>query len=95
MAMTIREVVIQIAPPSSQSPHGICAIGRYKVEDNILTMLDDDDKPLRDPKGIVKRTLEPGEDAAMVARKLTRDIAGRSEQDGFNRQIDYGPTGWR
>jgi hypothetical protein len=74
MAMTVRDVVIQIAPPSRQSPYGLCAIGRYRVEDNILIMLDDDDRPLRDKKGVVRRTLEPGEDAATVARKLTRDI---------------------
>ena len=49
--MTIREVVIQLAPASRSNPYGLVAIGRYKVEDNILTMLDDEDRPLRDKKG--------------------------------------------
>jgi hypothetical protein len=61
-------------------------------------MLDDNDKPIRDGRGVLKRTLEPGEDAAAVARKLTRDIHMRqADSDGFHRDLRpyYDDTGWR
>jgi hypothetical protein len=44
----------------------------------------------------MRRTLEPEEDAAAVARKLTRDIHIRlTERDGFNRLLYYPDEGWR
>jgi hypothetical protein len=83
-------------PSRRPGDHGLVAIGRYKVEDGILTMLDDEDRPLRDRKGIVQRTLQPDEDAATIARKLTRDQHLRmSDKNDFSRPLDYGDTGWR
>ena len=62
-----------------------------KAED-ILTMLDDEDRPLRDRKGFVRRTLEPGEDASIIAKKLRRNMHMRqADANEFNRRIEY-PT---
>lgn len=64
-----------------------------KAED-ILTMLDDEDRPLRDRKGFVRRTLEPGEDASIIARMLTRDMSMRqADANDFNRRIEYPDLG--
>jgi hypothetical protein len=95
MSTEIREVVIQIAPGSRQNPYGVCAIGRYKVEDGILTMLDDNDKPLRDRRGPIRRTLEAGEDPVAVAKKLTRDMSMSRRENDFNRPLFYPDVGWR
>jgi hypothetical protein len=60
----------------------------------ILTMLDDEGRPLRDRRGFVRRTLEPGEDASIIARKLTRNMHMRqADANEFNRRIEYPDLG--
>jgi hypothetical protein len=94
--MEIKEVIITLRQPSGRKgDYGLVALGNDTLEGNILTMVDEDGKPLREKHGIMRRTLEPGEDAAAVARKLTRDIHIRqADSNDFNRRLEYPPIGW-
>jgi hypothetical protein len=92
----IKSVIIQLRRPSGHpDDHGLVAIGHYTVEDGVLTMLDDDGKPLRERGKIIKRTLAEGDDPEQVARRITRDIAVRPDPDGFRAPIHYPDVGWR
>lgn len=84
--LEIRQVTIQLRPPSGRlGDYGLVALGNYTVEDNVLTMVDDDGKPLRQKGKVVKHTLADGENAETIARKLTLDIVRlQPDKDGFD-----------
>lgn len=95
--MIIKQVTIQLRPPNGRpNDYGLVALGNYTLEGNVLTMVNDDGKPLRHKGAIIKRTLADGEVPEVIAKKLTADIARRADRtDDFNRPIYYPTGGWR
>jgi uncharacterized Zn-binding protein involved in type VI secretion len=98
----VKTVTVQVRGPKGDDP-GQVAMGAYTLEDNILTMVTPDGRPIRRTNGEPFRCkLQPGANCVGIAGQMTLEIRGmmRGENSpgavkGFNRQLDYQNTGWR
>ncbi len=82
----IKSVTITI----SNGVPGEVAIGRYRLEDGLVTLINDDDRPMVNPatgRTLSSRATVMAADA--VARKLLRDSLGSQ----FNRRLSYPAQG--
>ena len=85
----ILPVVIQIsAPHPERNDPGAVEIGWYKVSDGLLTMTDEDGKPMAKP-----HKLGVDEDAQLVAMRLLRERWMNTSGSDFNRKLYYRPLG--
>jgi hypothetical protein len=84
--------------PNGDNDPGQVTTGYYTLADGILTMTDSKGTPVRDLNSGEKVThkLAAGDDAAVIARRLTmkihRMLRGESGPAGFNRPLSYLPA---
>jgi hypothetical protein len=95
----VKQVTVIVANPSSRDPvdQGRVTIGYYLLEGDRLTMTDGEGGPVRGKSGErITHKLEAGEDAAIIAKRLTMKIYRMVWGDGmagFNRPLHYRPLG--
>jgi hypothetical protein len=88
--MQITQVIIQVgeAHPDRGDP-GAVEVGYYSVEGDMLTMCDENGRPVAKP-----RRLQVDEDPHIVAGRLTRERwLKTNDASNFNRRLNYGPLG--
>jgi hypothetical protein len=89
----VKQVTTILSNPSRTNPTGQVTIGYYTLEGSLLTMTDGNGAPFRSLSGErMTHKLEAGEDAGVVAQRLTRKIYSMVQGDGmagFNRPLDY------
>jgi hypothetical protein len=71
----VHQISVEIHPPSPRLPAGQIARGYYTVVDDLLTMTDPKGEPATDETGkIYTHKLEPGDDAHVIAGRLTKEL---------------------
>lgn len=90
----VKQVQVQIAAPQNAGDPGVVTLGYYVVQDGLLTMTDGEGTPVRPgmSREFVTHRLEPGEVAAEVAKRLTREVrlmVRGDDRGGFNRPLVY------
>ena len=99
MSSEVFQVIAQVKKPSKQLPLGQVALGFYVLDDGgVVTMTDRQGKPAEDMNGKkYSHPLEPNEDAAAIARKMTRELRlalqGNAPINDFDRPIKYPKMG--
>jgi hypothetical protein len=89
---------VQVRAPRGDDP-GQIVKGAYTVEGGVLTMVQPDGSPVRNPTNGERFThkLRDGDNAPGIAGQLTLEIRqallGKGTVTGFNRQIDYPKSG--
>jgi len=80
--------------PESGDP-GAAKVGHYVVEDDLLTLTDENGTPLQTDSGRpITAKVKDGVDPRAIASSLVYRRA-RDPTDGFNRRLDYPDLGWR
>jgi hypothetical protein len=92
--MQIHNVVVQIYGPTSSGDPGTVAEGRYTFEDGTVTLVDHLGSPVKEKYGkTYSKKLEAGEDAYVVAGRLTKQFRsarrGTEKVRGFSGPIHY------
>ena len=92
----VHQVVIHIKPVSQALPTGQISYGYYTLVDAVVTMTNQKGEPAQDDAGkIYTHKLEPGDDAYVIAGRLTRKLrdALRGKKDappaGFGAPLNY------
>jgi hypothetical protein len=71
----VHQISVEIHPPSQRLPAGQIARGFYTVVVNLLTMTDPKGEPATDESGkTYTHKLEPGDDAYVIAGRLTKEL---------------------
>src|SRR5262245_3445488 len=94
MTKEVHNVIVQIHRPTSSGDPGTVAEGRYTITDDVVTLVDHLDRPVRNADGkIISQKLQPGESAHQVAGRLTKQFRserrGKEKVEGFNRVLIY------
>jgi hypothetical protein len=88
----------QVHPPTDSHP-GTVAEGRYKFEDNTVTLVDHLDRPIKDKDGkAYSKKLTEGECHRTIAGRLTKTVRSARRgpshgPEGFSRVIVYPRNG--
>ena len=77
----------ETAAPSERNAVGTTREGQYRVEGNTVHVEDAHGEQLG------SRTLQPGDDAKTIARRILREAGSANEHSRFYRPIDYPPRG--
>jgi hypothetical protein len=93
----VKQVIVIVSNPTGAGDTGRATIGYYKLEGDLLTMTDGNGTPIRRRSGdLVKQKLQPGDDAVLIAKRLTMSIYRMARGDGvegFNRPLSYPKSG--
>jgi len=100
MRNKINEITVTTRNPSgAPGDMGSCETGFYRVDDDLLTLVDGGGKEVRSANGErITAHLRGGDSVRTVASRLVL-ARWRSERDasetvpGFNRRLSYGPSG--
>jgi hypothetical protein len=98
MSNEIFKTYVQIRRPDGADP-GQVALGAYTIENDLLTMVQPDGSPVRNPINgeTFKAKLRDGDNSVAIAGQLTLEIRqallGKGTVAGFNRQLDYPKSG--
>jgi hypothetical protein len=86
----VESVIVTVRPPNERTGDpGEAAIGSYTVQDGVLSLTDENGKPV----GEKLTALVTEANAHAVAAQLTTKRWAESRNDDFNRPVVYGPLG--
>jgi hypothetical protein len=94
----IFKTYVQVRRPDGDDP-GQVALGAYTIENDVLTMVQPNGSPVRNPISgeMFTHKLRDGDNAPGIAGQLTLEIRqallGKGTVAGFNRQLDYPKSG--
>jgi hypothetical protein len=95
----VRYVTVTIQKPGKKFPLGQVCDGCYTLVDGVVTMTDRDGRPAEDTNGKkYTHTLKPGEDARVVAGRMTKELrlalrGKNAPVAGFEGKIPYRKSG--